>query len=289
MRPSSNCLTPFALAASLAVASAAGCAGFRVNTSDFRPADVRAFALTGPEQSNDLDYTRCFPQVEIAVDDPAHRSQVRSALGELCAQFNDPRLAAVLTNQPPWLSAPDDTCVTVTSGDLWEHVRAAAARRFVVRRDDGASPATTNIHKEIGIAGHRIRDWLPGSDGEAWAHRARLINTLSHELVHLRVVDRRYAYVDTGGSRNDYVRMWLASYRFGDINECVYLARHSSDFGGVFRQCFDHRFNDLTLASPSRSGYQRLCTGGDPSCLDTTDSLPWACRRQMLCTSCSAP
>nr|MBK7069088.1 hypothetical protein [Deltaproteobacteria bacterium] len=43
-------------------------------------------------------------------------------------------------------------------------------------------------------------------------------------------MDRRYAYVDTGGSRNDYVRMWLASYRFGDVNECVYLARHSSDF-----------------------------------------------------------
>jgi len=287
MKSRYNNLNTLALVVIVGVSTLAGCPGYRFIGVSPGPANVGAITFSSPPQADGSAYTRCFPHVRIDITDDANRAQIANALGELCEQFNDPRFAPVMAAQPLWQSAPDDACETVPWATLWRHTQEALGQDFSIKQDDSASPASTG-NRIISIRNERIDDWTAGTDSQVWGHRARLINTLSHELVHLRPGSHDgFAYADTDGSRNDYVRLWLASYRFGDANECLYLARHSTDFDGVFQRCFEQRFNDMTLGSPSRSGYHRACSDGDRTCLDAVESLSWVCRRQIYCGACA--
>ena len=107
-----------------------------------------------------------------------------------------------------------------------------------------------------------------------------IARVIAHEMVHLVAQPNscRFKYVD--GSSHDYLRLRLASYRFGDVNECLFIARHTQAFQETFDHCIDTRFNDRTLVRTRRS-YDYACRTGDPACLTALSHSSSACWNAM--------
>jgi hypothetical protein len=74
----------------------------------------------------------------------------------------------------------------------------------------------------------------------------------------------------------------LASYQFGDVAECWYIAQHSTNANETFDRCIDVRQNDRTLVPTTRNEYRNLCRMGDERCRNAICGLSAVCRDAVL-------